>query len=60
MSRYDDAICGEVETFVTLMMRRITKKNALGGAWCKFVWDGSGHIEITAAVESAKMIIFGG
>ena len=51
MSRDDDSVGREIKTTVSLMMSRIAKKDAQGGAGSKFVWRSSGKIRIASATE---------
>jgi hypothetical protein len=55
----DDAVCGEVEAPVALVVRRIANKGKQGRAGSELVWSGGGEVGVAGAPESLKLTVGG-
>jgi hypothetical protein len=52
MLQYDETIRCEIKTLIFLVFRRIPKKDAYGGEWCKFVGSCGRQVRITLAPKT--------
>ena len=59
MSRYNNPTHGEVETTISLMIRRISQKDTCCRTRRELVWRSGLQIRITQATEDAQVIISG-
>jgi hypothetical protein len=57
MTRDDDAVGGEVQTPVPLVVRGVAKEKTAGGARRKLMWSGSGSVRVAGTAEHAKVVI---
>jgi hypothetical protein len=53
MTRDDDAVGGEVQTPVPLVVRGVAKEEAASGARRKLVRGGSGNVRVAGTAEHA-------
>lgn len=59
MARDDDAISSEIHASITLVVRRIAKKDACTRPWCEFVGHGGGGVGIAKTTKNAKSRVVG-
>ena len=59
MARDDDVMSSEIYAAITLMVRRIAKKDACTRPWCEFVRHGGGGVGIAKATKNAKRRVVG-
>jgi hypothetical protein len=57
VARDDDTVGGEVETPVTLVIRRVADESTKSGAWGKFVRGGGCEIGVTGAPKSSEVMV---
>jgi hypothetical protein len=53
MTRDDDAVGGEVQTLIPLVVRGVAEEEAASGARRKFVRGSSGSVRVAGIVEHA-------
>jgi len=59
MTGDDDAVCGEVEAPVALVVKRIANKGAQGRSWSELVRSGGGEVGVAGAPKSPKVMVGG-
>jgi hypothetical protein len=59
VARDDDAVGGEVKTAIPLVVRRVAKEEAAGGAWRQLVRSCSGNVGVEGTVEHAEVGVGG-
>jgi hypothetical protein len=57
MAGDDDPVGGSIKTAVSLMMRRVAKEDAQGGARRKLVCGSGGEVGITCTTKNTKVIV---
>jgi hypothetical protein len=57
VTRDDDAVGGEVQTPVPLVVRGVAKEEATGGARRKLMRGGSGSVRVAGTAEHVKVVI---
>jgi hypothetical protein len=60
VTRDDDAVGGEVQTPIPLVVRGVAKEEAAGGARRKLMRGSSGSVRVAGTTEHAKVVIGGG
>jgi hypothetical protein len=60
VTRDDDAVGGEVQTPIPLMVRGVAKEEAAGGARRKLMMGSSGSVRVAGIAEHAKVVVGGG
>ena len=60
MTRDDDAVGGEVQTPIPLVVRRVAKEEAAGGARINLMRGSSGSVRVAGTAEHAKVVVGGG
>jgi hypothetical protein len=60
VTRDDDAVGGEVQTPIPLVVRGIAKEEAAGGARRKLMRGSSGSVRVAGTAEHAKVVVGGG
>jgi hypothetical protein len=60
VTRDDDAVGGEVQTLIPLVVRGVAKEEAAGGARTKLMRGSSGSVRVAGTAEHAKVVIVGG
>jgi hypothetical protein len=58
--RDDDAVGGEVQTLIPLVVRGVAKEEAAGGARRKLMRGSSGSVRVAGTAEHAKVVVGGG
>jgi hypothetical protein len=60
VTRDDDAVGGEVQTPIPLVVRRVAKEEAAGGARRKLMRGSSRSVRVAGTAEHAKVVVGGG
>jgi hypothetical protein len=60
VTRDDDAVGGEVQTLIPLVVRGVAKEEAAGGARRKLMRGSSGSVRVAGTAEHAKVGVGGG
>jgi hypothetical protein len=60
VTRDDDAVGGEVQTPIPLVVRGVAKEEAAGGARINLMRGSSGSVRVAGIAEHAKVVIGGG
>jgi hypothetical protein len=60
VTRDDDAVGGEVQTLIPLVVRGVAKEEAAGGARRKLMRGSSGSVRVAGTAEHAKVVVGGG
>jgi hypothetical protein len=57
VTRDDDAVGGEVQTPISLVVRGVAKEEAAGGARRKLMRGSSGSVRVAGTAEHAKVVV---
>jgi hypothetical protein len=60
VTRDDDAVGGEVQTPIPLVVRGVAKEEAAGGARRKLMRGSSRSVRVAGTTEHAKVVVGGG
>jgi hypothetical protein len=59
VTRNDDAVGGEVQTAIPLMVRGVAKEEAAGGVRRNLMRGSSGSVRVAGTAEHAKVVVGG-
>jgi hypothetical protein len=57
VTRDDDAVGGEVQAPIPLVVRRVAEEEAASGARRKLVRGGSGNVRVAGTAEHAQVVV---
>jgi hypothetical protein len=60
VTRDDDAVGGEVQTPIPLVVRGVAKEETSGGARRKLMGGSSGSVRVVGTTEHVKVVVGGG